>query len=182
MSVASNLAHRAASAVKRALDVRSPSRVTYAFGEYFSEGFINGISSLVGQAVKTSTTLAEKTADAISDTADSIESNFDRTLDFNPTITPVVDMSNMDKLNRSYNSEWQIGTNVPSNINPNAYRNQNGVTNSTTNHTNEYQYDINVNVSGSQASNPREIAKAVQTEIKRMNDRAKVGRGEQPIW
>ena len=182
MSVASNLAYRASSAIKRALDIHSPSRVTYAFGEYFSEGFINGIGSLVGQAVKTSTTLAEKTADAISDTADSIESNFDRTLDFNPTITPVVDMSNMDKLNRSYNSEWQIGTNIPNNINPNAYRNQNGITNSTTNHTNEYQYDINVNVSGSQASNPREIAKAVQTEIKRMNDRAKVGRGEQPIW
>lgn len=182
MSVASNLAHRASSAIRRALDIHSPSRVTYAFGEYFSEGFIDGISSLVGQAVKTSTTLAEKTADAISNTADSIESNFDRTLDFNPTITPVVDMSNMDKLNRSYNSEWRIGTNIPNNINPNAYRNQNGVTNSTTNHTSEYQYDINVNVSGSQASNPREIAKAVQTEIKRMNDRAKVGRGEQPIW
>ena len=182
MSVAANLAQRAASAIKRSLDIHSPSRVTYAFGEYFSEGFINGISSLVGQAVKTSTTLAEKTADAISDTADSIESNFDRTLDFNPTITPVVDMSNMDKLNRSYNSEWQIGTNIPNNINPNAYRNQNGITNSTTNNTSEYQYDINVNVSGSQAANPREIAKAVQTEIKRMNDRAKVGRGEQPIW
>ena len=182
MSVAANLAQRASNAIKRALDINSPSRVTYAFGEYFSEGFINGIVSLVGQAVKTSTTLAEKTVDAVSDTADAIESTFDRTLDFNPTITPVVDMSNMDKLNRAYNSEWRIGTNVPSNINPNAYRNQNGVTNSTTNHTNEYQYDINVNVSGSQASNPREIAKAVQTEIKRMNDRAKVGRGEQPIW
>ena len=182
MLVAENLAQRASSTIKRALDIRSPSRVTYAFGEFFSEGFINGISSLVGQAVKTSTTLAEKTSDAISDTADSIESSFDRTLDFNPTITPVVDMSNMDKLNRAYNSEWLIGTNVPSNINPNAYRNQNGVTNSTTNHTSEYQYDINVNVSGSQASNPREIAKAVQTEIKRMNDRAKVGRGEQTIW
>ena len=182
MSVASSLAQRASSAIRKSLDIHSPSRVTYAFGEYFSEGFINGISSLVGQAVKTSTTLAEKTVDAISNTADSIESNFDRTLDFNPTITPVVDMSNMDKLNRSYNSEWQIGTNIPNNINPNAYRNQNGVTNSTTNHTSEYQYDINVNVSGSQASNPREIAKAVQTEIKRMNDRAKVGRGEQTIW
>ena len=182
MNVAANLAQRASNAIKRALDIHSPSRVTYAFGEYFSEGFINGIVSLVGQAVKTSTTLAEKTVDAVSDTADAIESTFDRTLDFNPTITPVVDMSNMDKLNRAYNSEWRIGTNVPSNINPNAYRNQNGVTNSTTNHTNEYQYDINVNVSGSQASNPREIAKAVQTEIKRMNDRAKVGRGEQPIW
>ena len=182
MSVAANLAQRASNAIKRALDINSPSRVTYAFGEFFSEGFINGIVSLVGQAVKTSTTLAEKTVDAVSDTADAIESTFDRTLDFNPTITPVVDMSNMDKLNRAYNSEWRIGTNVPSNINPNAYRNQNGVTNSTTNHTNEYQYDINVNVSGSQAANPREIAKAVQTEIKRMNDRAKVGRGEQPIW
>ena len=182
MSVAANLAQRASNAIKGALDIHSPSRVTYAFGAFFSEGFINGISSLIGQAVKTSTTLAEKTVDAVSDTADAIESTFDRTLDFNPTITPVVDMSNMDKLNRAYNSEWRIGTNVPSNINPNTYRNQNGVTNSTTNHTNEYQYDINVNVSGSQASNPREIAKAVQTEIKRMNDRAKVGRGEQPIW
>ena len=182
MWAAISTASRAAAAIRATLDIHSPSRVTYAFGEFFSEGFINGIVSLVGQAVKTSTTLAEKTVDAVSDTADAIESTFDRTLDFNPTITPVVDMSNMDKLNRAYKSEWQIGTNVPSNINPNAYRNQNGVTNSTTNHTNEYQYDINVNVSGSQASNPREIAKAVQTEIKRMNDRAKVGRGEQPIW
>ena len=182
MSVAANLAQRASNAIRSALDIHSPSRVTYAFGEFFSEGFINGISSLIGQAVNTSATLAEKTAESISDSVDAIESEFDGNLDFNPTITPVVDMSNMDKLNRSYNSEWQIGTNIPNNINPNAYRNQNGVTNSTTNHTNEYQYDINVNVSGSQASNPREIAKAVQTEIKRMNDRAKVGRGEQTIW
>lgn len=182
MSVAANLAARAANAIKSALNIHSPSRVTYAFGEFFSEGFINGIVSLVGQAVKTSTTLAKKTVDAIAGTGEMIQSEFSENLDFNPTITPVVDLSNMKKLDNMYNGEYSVGMQTRHSIDPQHYRNQNGVTNSTTNHTNEYQYDINVNVSGSQATNPREIAKAVQTEIKRMNDRAKVGRGEQPIW
>ena len=47
MSVAASLASRAAAAIRRELDIHSPSRVTYAFGEFFSEGFINGIVSLV---------------------------------------------------------------------------------------------------------------------------------------
>lgn len=182
MSVAASLASRAAAAVKNALNINSPSRVTREYGKSFSEGFIVGIQMLFGQAERTSVGLVDRTVDAISDAGEAIQSAIDYDLDLSPQITPVVDMTNLDKLSGLQYGNIGIGANVTGNFDGSIHRNGGqGVSNNVVNN-NEYSYDVSVNVSGKAASNPREIAMAVQEEIKRMNDRVMLGRGEQPVW
>ncbi|MGQ2287177.1 phage tail tape measure protein [Leuconostoc suionicum] len=45
MSAAASIANAAAAAIRRALKIHSPSRVTYGIGEYVGEGLINGMIS-----------------------------------------------------------------------------------------------------------------------------------------
>lgn len=59
MSVAASLASKAASAIKAALKIHSPSRVTKEFGMYFGLGFINGISGMEAKTKKTAENLAQ---------------------------------------------------------------------------------------------------------------------------
>lgn len=59
MSVATSLASKAASAIKAALNINSPSRVTKEFGMYFGLGFINGISGMEAKTKKTAENLAQ---------------------------------------------------------------------------------------------------------------------------
>ncbi len=59
MSVAASLASKAASAIKAALKINSPSRVTKEFGMYFGLGFINGISGMEAKTKKAAENLAQ---------------------------------------------------------------------------------------------------------------------------
>lgn len=59
MSVAASLASKAASAIKAALKIHSPSRVTKEFGMYFGLGFIKGISGMEAKTKKTAENLAQ---------------------------------------------------------------------------------------------------------------------------
>lgn len=59
MGVAASLASKAASAIKAALKIHSPSRVTKEFGMYFGLGFINGISGMEAKTKRTAESLAQ---------------------------------------------------------------------------------------------------------------------------
>lgn len=59
MGVAASLASKAASAIKAALKIHSPSRVTKEFGMYFGLGFINGISEMEAKTKRTAESLAQ---------------------------------------------------------------------------------------------------------------------------
>ena len=168
MSVAASLAARAAASIKRELDIHSPSRVTYAFGEFFSEGFINGISSLIGQAVNTSATLAEKTAEAISDSVDAIESEFDGNLDFNPTITPVVDMRNLESL-RTMSSDFNIGGRLADRSITLGSQQPSVTTNNTNTTTKNYNISVDATTTGS-GFDARAAARDIRNELKRLDD------------
>lgn len=91
MEAASALAEKAAEAIRAALDINSPSRVTTRFGEYFGMGFINGISSQIGGAESVSSAMVNATIGAL----DQARSLISRILedDFTPVITPVLDTS-----------------------------------------------------------------------------------------
>ncbi len=91
MEAASALAEKAAAAIRAALDINSPSRVTTRFGEYFGMGFINGISSQIGGAESVSSAMVNATVGAL----DQARSLISRILedDFTPVITPVLDTS-----------------------------------------------------------------------------------------
>ena len=90
---ASNMAQLAANAAMRALDEHSPSRVTYGIGQYFSEGFANGISAYASGAVHAADGMAEGAAVGLNNAIGKISAMLDGSIDTTPTIRPVVDLS-----------------------------------------------------------------------------------------
>ena len=110
---ARRMATRAKEAAMSALGEHSPSRVFMRIGEYVSEGFAIGITSMEGVVEKSSKEMANisigaaKMAAAAIDSASLIE-------ELNPTITPVVDLTNVDQsvaqMGAMFNTAFGVAT------------------------------------------------------------------------
>lgn len=89
------MANAAEKAAKEALDINSPSKVFRALGYSVPEGFAMGIDKLAGLATRSATSMAtaaiENTKSAVSRIADAISTD----IDAQPTIRPVLDLSNV---------------------------------------------------------------------------------------
>ena len=96
---AQGLASSALGALKKWLKIKSPSRVTMEVGDYFGQGFGKGIDGQ-GKAVSgQAQTLGQKAVNAIKGVAGQMNDALDGSMNLNPTITPVVDMSNVTGAN-----------------------------------------------------------------------------------
>jgi len=154
-------------------------RTVKQMGKTFADGFSdatslavdsgNGMASAVADAVNTVGTLLD---DSLAD------------MDYRPTITPVVDTTNLDKLQNG-NILRGIGvdaTNVPrpaysgapsslQSTNTNVYDNSNK------------EYSITVKVdNGSKPVDGKQLAREIQQHIKDFDDQARRGRGEEVLW
>lgn len=87
------LANEALNAVKTTLDVRSPSRKMKQVGRFTTEGFAIGISSLSGLVYKESSNVGQNAIDGIRNSLGEVSKYLDEDLDFDPTIRPVMDLS-----------------------------------------------------------------------------------------
>ena len=85
-----NTAERAA---RNAQDSHSPSKVFAKFGRWADEGYIIGIKSLTGKVSDAASGMVSGGIDAVADAMSAIADVTAMDLDFNPTITPVVDLS-----------------------------------------------------------------------------------------
>lgn len=94
---AANLAKSAISAAKSALGINSPSKVFYQIGAWTAEGAANGLSKyghLMGGAAKT---MAVGAIDTVRSTLSRLGDMVQGDMDINPTITPVLDLSQVEK-------------------------------------------------------------------------------------
>ena len=78
MDAARSLADAAAEALRAALDIHSPSRLTYQVGAYFDEGLLRGISGSAGRVEREAAALGHSAAAALAvpDAPDSPLPNF----------------------------------------------------------------------------------------------------------
>jgi tape measure domain-containing protein len=94
-------------AIKKALGIKSPSRVFMGIGEFSAKGLVKGLdgmSASVGKAAATTgTTAVESLRKSLSGFSDLITAD----VDFQPTITPVLDLSSVKK------GAGQIGSLLP---------------------------------------------------------------------
>lgn len=79
-----------------AMDIHSPSRVAYRLSGLFSQGLINGMADSESDVADSSRDLAVKMAESIENALTTISAIADEDFSINPTITPVVDMTNVD--------------------------------------------------------------------------------------
>lgn len=92
-SAARSLAGNAAKASARRLEEKSPSKVGYKIGDYFGIGFTNGITDNIRNAGISSDALAESATNGLSNAVSKIATLIDSGIDTNPTIRPVLDLT-----------------------------------------------------------------------------------------
>lgn len=193
-------AHRAARAKA---DIHSPSRLfANSVGKFIPQGVAMGIAKEMPKSVaKMSKTFgdafgevgsnaidhANSMATAISDAANSVGQFLDDSLsdmEYKPTITPVVDTTNLDKLQ---NGNILRGLSVDAtNVPRPAYPGVPGSMQST--NTNVYdnsnkEYSITVKVdNGGKPVDGKELAREIQQHIKDFDDQKRRGKGEEVLW
>ena len=92
---ASAMASAAATAARRALNEHSPSRVMYKIGDYAGLGFVNALKDYVSVSEKAGSNVANSAVSGLKDTLSALGSAIDGGIEINPTIRPVLDMSNV---------------------------------------------------------------------------------------
>ena len=112
-SAARSMAKAAVAAAKSELDINSPSKVFISIGHSVGEGFVMGIDSMASNVEKTTEGLMDSSVGAakLAAAAMNAATNID---DFNPTITPVVDLTNVDqsveKMGSMFNTAFGVTT------------------------------------------------------------------------
>lgn len=92
-NASANMASRASSAARSRLRIKSPSKVGYEIGDYFGIGFTNGITDNIRNAGISSDALAESATTGLSNAISKIATLIDSGIDTNPTIRPVLDLT-----------------------------------------------------------------------------------------
>ena len=95
ITAAVNMAVAAYEAAKGALDINSPSRIFAGLGSSIGEGFISGMNSQEGAVEAASADLSNGAVDSATDAMAAFAALMSQEIDANPTITPVMDLSNI---------------------------------------------------------------------------------------
>ncbi len=98
------MAAAAAKAAKKELDEHSPSRVGYGIGGYFGLGFVNAIRDYVSKAYMVSKDMATSAKKGLNSVASKIADYINGNIDTQPTIRPVLDLSNVASGTNSLNA------------------------------------------------------------------------------
>lgn len=89
------MAAAAANAARKELDEHSPSRVGYGIGDFFGIAFVNAISDNVKKAYNASADLANSAESGLKNAFDKVARIISGEVDVNPTIKPVLDLTNV---------------------------------------------------------------------------------------
>jgi len=90
-----NVSMQALQAAKDALGIHSPSKEFANIGEYSGQGFVIGISSYADKAANAAANVGAIAINAMSNSIAGISDIIANGIDSNPTITPVLDLSNI---------------------------------------------------------------------------------------
>lgn len=113
-------------ATREAGKIASPSRLFKQDGKYIAEGFALGISNNTNLAKEAGTNLVETARDNIKSSINLLNSALNSDLNFDPTITPMVDLENVNSASKSISSMFNGGSLFGTNdINATIKQNQN---------------------------------------------------------
>ena len=123
------MARAAADAAEDELDEHSPSRVGYHIGDFFGLGFVNAIGTYGVKAYNASADMAKSAKTGLQDAIAKVIDMMDENIDYQPTIRPVLDLSEVEskshKLNTLFSRTQAITLGGSINASK-AHENQNG--------------------------------------------------------
>lgn len=142
------MAKAAADAAKKELDEHSPSKVGYGIGNFFGVAFVNGIADNIKSAYTVSTNLARSARDGMNRAIDKMNAILSSDIDTQPTIRPVIDLSDVrsgaNAISSMLNLNSQVGvrTNLAAISATMGHRGQNGVNDEVVSAINKLRKDI----------------------------------------
>ncbi len=142
------MAKAAADAAKKELDEHSPSKVGYGIGNFFGVAFVNGIADNIKSAYSVSTNLARSARDGMNRAIDKMNAILSSDIDTQPTIRPVIDLSDVrsgaNAISSMLNLNSQVGvrTNLAAISATMGHRGQNGVNDEVVSAINKLRKDI----------------------------------------
>lgn len=98
------MAKAASTAAKKELDERSPSKVGYEIGDYFGVAFVNAIDDWATKAYTAGEGMARAAKTGLSSAVSKITDIINGDIDTQPTIRPVLDLTNIQNGANSINS------------------------------------------------------------------------------
>lgn len=200
-SAANRIISKAREAARAAADIHSPSRLfAKDVGKFIPMGVAKGIGDAMPKMVDEVTdsfgkgfsdaadsvvTQGDVFANAVSDAVNGIGDMLDVAIDdmnYAPTITPVVDMSNLDKMNMSdYSLDYRGRISTPTPLY--GVPQQSNTSTVVNNDNSKKEYSVNVNVdTGGKPVNTKELAREIQSHIKSFYDQSRRGKGEEVFW
>jgi len=200
-SAANRIIAKAREAARAAADIHSPSRLfAKDVGKFIPQGIVKGIDNempkTVNQMSKTfrdgfdevasnAVKQGENMANAVSTAVNSVSDMLDVAVDdmnYSPTITPVVDMSNLNKVNMSdYSLDYKGRIASPTPMYSVPQQSNTSTVVNTDNSTKEYSINVTVDNGGAPV-NPKELAKQVQEHIKAFDNQNRRAKGEEVFW
>lgn len=154
---------------------RSIAKMSKTFGDAFSE--------VGGNAIDHANSMATAVSDAVNGVGQLLDESL-ADMDYKPTITPVVDTTNLDKLQNGNILRGIVvdATNVPrpaySGV-PSSMQSTN--TNVYDNSNKEYSITVKVD-NGGKPVDGKQLAREIQQHIKDFDDQARRGKGEEVLW
>lgn len=110
--VSKEMSNAAVKASKNALDEHSPSKVGYEIGAFFGMGFVNAIDDYSDTSYIAGENIAQSAKDGLNSAIKKIADTVDGDLDIQPTIRPVVDLSDVrrsaDSINGMLNTQRSV--------------------------------------------------------------------------
>lgn len=102
-SAARSVVASAVAAAKSALKINSPSKVFIEIGKFTGEGFVVGMDRTAGAVANSAASLADSAISNVRDSISKIANAVNDNIDAQPTIRPVLDLSNVEAGARSLN-------------------------------------------------------------------------------
>lgn len=160
-----NQGKKAAQGQKDGAKESSPSKIAIQTGKYLGEGLVIGIRSMNRTVYKAGYNMGDQAATSLSAAMSKVYDTINSDMDFNPTITPVLDLSNVQNGINSMNGMLdtrRISARVSGNMSRVGLRQQLALASgpqSTTNNTNTF----NITVDG--AGDPIDVANEIVNQI-----------------
>lgn len=174
-TAAAAMAAAAEKAAEEELDIESPSKVGYGIGGFFGMGFVNALKDYADKSYVAGSGIGESAKKGLDETIARMNNAIDRDMNLNPTITPVIDLTDANKKLGSLTGMFGL---KPSLSNVGAIstminRNQNGTNNDVVSAIDKLRKQLdgnvgntNYNVNGITYDDGTAVAKAIETIVR----------------
>ena len=103
-SVVTNMGTLATKTLENSIMANSPSKASYKIGEFFGDGFVNAIGDYGKKVFDVSSYMADQATTGLTNAVKSIKTLIEEGIDSQPTIRPILDLSDVEQGTKSINS------------------------------------------------------------------------------